>query len=84
MGVSWVCSCADSLCEHCTGQGTDWEKTGRPEPKSQRYPVRGLERKGNLESSLKEELAVLTGRTEENMGVWKKREPLCAYKGLWV
>lgn len=46
--------------------------------------MRGLERKGNLESSLKEELAVLTGRTEENMGVWKKREPLCAYKGLWV
>lgn len=37
-------------------QGTDWGKSGGSVLKSQRSPVTGLERKGNLESSLKEEL----------------------------
>lgn len=38
-------------------QGIDWGKSGGPGLKSRLYPVRGLERKENLEfESLKEEL----------------------------
>lgn len=62
---------------------TDWGKSGGPARKNQRCPVRGLERKGNLESSLKGEPCGQEG-VEENKGLWETREALCASKGLWV
>lgn len=63
--------------------GTDWGTSRGPVRKSQHCPVRGPERKGNLESSLKEEPRWQEG-AEENKGLWETGEPLCVSKGLWV
>lgn len=57
------------LCVGCltlqASQGTDCGKRGGPVLKSRLYPVRSLERKENLESSLKEELFWQEGPEED-------------------